>query len=162
MAAAGLADVLAGDPDPAVAIRLSDHRLEQAPVRLLDLAASLELGLSLAQPHGERVADPLELGYTEHPGAAHGAHPPLESLAGEGGGEELAEPPLERGDLPPEVVADPPLGGRVDLRAGSGKESIEPVAAWLGDGPLDQFLGHARLPSPGITNARILPGAARS
>jgi hypothetical protein len=50
--ASTLADVLGGDADPAIAIGLGDHRLEQSSVRLLDLTPATELLLSLAQPHG--------------------------------------------------------------------------------------------------------------
>ncbi len=61
---------------------LGDHRLEQAAVRLLDLAAPAQLGLSLAQPRGERVAHPLQLGDPEHPRPADRADRSSRSPAG--------------------------------------------------------------------------------
>ena len=73
-----LADVLSGDPHPAVALRIGDHRLEQASVRLLDLASAAELGLRLRKPHRQRVSNPLQLGDPEHAGPADGAHRPLD------------------------------------------------------------------------------------
>src|SRR5919198_19972 len=57
-----LSDVLSGDPHPAITLRRRDHRLEESAIRLLDLALAGELRLSVAQPDGEAVADPLELG----------------------------------------------------------------------------------------------------
>jgi hypothetical protein len=48
MAALRLAEILVGDAHPAVTLGLGDHRLDQAAVGLLDLAASPKLLLSLA------------------------------------------------------------------------------------------------------------------
>jgi hypothetical protein len=83
VAAAPLADVLVRDPYPAVAVGGHDHRLHEAPIRLLDLAQAVELRLRLAQSHGEAVADALEVSGVEDPRAAHRAHRPLDSLTRE-------------------------------------------------------------------------------
>lgn len=88
-----------------------DHPLEQATVGLLDVGASPELGLRVAQAQGERVPKPFELARIEHSRAADGPDPPVEPLAGKGGGEELAEAPLEPGDLAAQVVACAALRG---------------------------------------------------
>jgi hypothetical protein len=61
VAAAGLADVFVGDPDPAVALRGDDHRLEQSTVCLLEIGSARDLGARLANPKGERVAHSFEL-----------------------------------------------------------------------------------------------------
>jgi hypothetical protein len=97
---AGLADVLVGHPHPPVALGLGGHRLDQAAILLLDPAPATKLGLRLAEPDGERVAHPLQLGDPEHPRPADRAHRPLHPLAREGGGEQLAQPLLQQGDLP--------------------------------------------------------------
>ena len=55
-----------------------------------------ELGLRLAEPGGERVAHPLQLGDPKHPRPADRADRPLHPLAREGGGEQLAEPLLQQ------------------------------------------------------------------
>ena len=93
-----------------MALRRSDHALDQAPVRLLDLGAPGELRLGVAQAQGEGVADPLELAGREHPRAADRADPPIEPGTGEGGGEELAESAIEVRYLTPQVVTGAPLG----------------------------------------------------
>jgi hypothetical protein len=100
-----------------VALRLGDHRLDQAAVGLLDLSAATELGLGLAQAEDEGVTNPLELAGIEDPRAADGPHAPLDPVAGEGRREELAEPALEDRDLPAEVVACEPLRRDRDRRS---------------------------------------------
>jgi hypothetical protein len=76
-----------------------DHLLEQRPVSLLDRPPPGDLGLGLAEPRGERVANLLELGQAEHPRAAGGADAPLDPPAGERSRKQLAEPALEQRDL---------------------------------------------------------------
>jgi hypothetical protein len=117
-----LADVLVRDPHPPVPVRLRDQALEGAAVVLLDPAAAPELALGLLKPDRERVADPLEVADAEDAGPADGADAPLDPLAGEGGGEELAEALLERSDLAPQLVAGASLGrnpGTGSVPAGS-------------------------------------------
>jgi hypothetical protein len=108
-----LADVLGGDPDPPIAIGLGDHRLEQSPVRLLDLTAATELLLSLAQPHGEAVANALELRHAQDAWAAHRRHAPLDPRAREGRREQLTQSLLEQRNLPTELVTHPAIGERI-------------------------------------------------
>ena len=110
--------------DPAVLLGRGDHRLEQPPVRLLDLGPSRQLHPRLAHADRERVANPLELARAEQPRTSGGAGAPLDPPARERRGEELAELGLEAADLAPQVgagtalapprrsraAADPPLG----------------------------------------------------
>jgi hypothetical protein len=103
--AAALADVLVRHHHPAMALRRGDHRLEQPPVRLLDLGLTGELGAGVADAPHERVADPLEVPRREDPGAADRADSPVEPLAGKRGREQLSELALERADLAAQVVA---------------------------------------------------------
>jgi hypothetical protein len=117
MLATALADVLVGDDHPAVALGSGDHLLEQAAVGLLDVGAPGELGLGVAESARKRVADALELAGGEHPRAADRADAPLEAGTREGGGEQLAEPAVERGDLAPQVLARAPLRGLGDRPA---------------------------------------------
>jgi hypothetical protein len=107
--ALALADVLVRDPDPVVPVRVRDHLLDQQAVRLLDVRAASDLGLRLADPDDERVADALEIGRAEHARPAGGADAPVDPAAREGGDPQLAELPLEPGDLAAELVADPAL-----------------------------------------------------
>jgi hypothetical protein len=107
--ALALADVLVRDPDPVVPVRVRDHLLDQQAVRLLDVRAASDLGLRLADPDDERVADALEIGCAEHARPAGGADAPVDPAAREGSDPELAELPLEPGDLGAELVADPTL-----------------------------------------------------
>ena len=92
-----------------VTVRVRDHLLDQQAVRLLDVRAASDLGLRLADPDDERVADALEIGSAEHARPTGGADAPVDSAARKGGDPELAELPLEPGDLVAELVADPAL-----------------------------------------------------
>jgi hypothetical protein len=103
-AAAGLADVVAGDPDPRVAGGVGEHPLQQLPVRPLELAALAQQLLGLGDARGERVADPLQLAEAEQARLAGVRRDavidldPAEAL-GDAPGELALEPP----DLAPEV-----------------------------------------------------------
>jgi hypothetical protein len=122
------------------------HLLEQLAVSLLDPAAARDLRLGFAKAGGEAIADPLELGNAEDPRPAAGADAPLDSLAGERGGEQLAQAALEQRDLAPKLGADPAVGKRelVEVRARRRDRRWRP-----GDRvPVEQFLGQAGLPSP--------------
>lgn len=119
MLAAGLADVLVANPDPAMLGGVGDHPLDQLAARLLLVGAAGDLGAGLGETPGERVAGALELVHPDHPGAAvGGARVPLDAAAGEGGGEEVGELALHARDLAPQL--DPcrpggrPLGGVED------------------------------------------------
>ena len=120
-----LADVLVRDPHPPVTLGGGDHALNQPAAGLLGVGSTGEFGLRLADAGRQRVANPLELGHAQNPRTAGGADPPLDSLAREGRGEEFAEPMLESGDLPAQVIAGSVLGGRTNvgrerLRQGAG------------------------------------------
>jgi hypothetical protein len=108
-----LPDVLGGDPDPAVAIRLRDHRLEQPAIRLLRLAPPPKLGLRLTQPHGEPIANPLKLGDAEDPRAPHRRYAPFDPRPWKRRREQLAEALFEQCDLPAELLPHPSLGCRI-------------------------------------------------
>src|SRR5215211_1575384 len=125
-----LPDVLGGDPYPAIALRRGDHRLEQAAVGLLDLALASQFGLSLAQPDGKAVANPLEFADPEHARTANGRHAPLDARPREGRGEELGEPLLEQCDLPPELIPGSPLDGGIG--ASLERDAIEALSRLLG------------------------------
>src|SRR6478672_3733184 len=114
MATAGLTDVLVGHLDPPVALGRGGHRLDQAAVLLLYLAPPADLGSRRVQPCGERVAHPLQLGDAKHPRPANRADPPVDPLTGKGGGEQLPQPPLERGDLAAKILAGQTLRAEVD------------------------------------------------
>jgi len=119
--AAALADVLVRDADPAMAVGVGDHALEQAAVGLLLGATPGELGLCLADAHDEGVPDALELGGAQQARPADGSDPPLQSLARESRGEQLPEPALEPGDLAAKVLADEVVGGDSGAGSGSGE-----------------------------------------
>jgi len=106
VAAAGLADVGAGDPHPPVL----GGRVEHAPQQLAVLG--LELGL-IAQgeaggsdPVGQRVADPLQLPEAGDPGrAARRGDPGVDRDPRKGLGDEATELALEPPDLPAQLSA---------------------------------------------------------
>ena len=123
MLAAALADVLPADLDPAVLGGVGDHPLDQGPVRLLGLGPAADLGACLGQSIGEGVADPLQLGDAEDPGATGGTDPPLDPAARERAREELGELALHAGDLYPQR---PPGGPDVDTgdTGGAGRRKL--------------------------------------
>jgi hypothetical protein len=109
MTASGLADVLVGDTDPGVLVRLGDDPLEQLPLALLDVRPIREPPADVLDPPRERVPDPLELGDLQHAGAAGGRDRELDASSRERGREQLRELALERRDLAPQVPADASL-----------------------------------------------------
>ena len=125
MPAASLADVLARDSHPVIALGLRDHRLEESAVHLLDLAAPPQLRLGIAEPRRERVPNPLQLAHVEHPRPSDGTHAPVESLPRKRRGEQRTEPLLEARDLATKIVADPPLGERVDARPRLAEQAVK-------------------------------------
>jgi hypothetical protein len=138
-----LPDVLGGYPDPAVAIRLRDHRLEQPSVRLLDLTAAPKLRLGLAEPHGEPVADPLELGDAEDARPSDRRDAPLDPRPRKRGREQLAEALLEQRDLAAQLLPGLALGLRTGhlgarQRIGTRDRPLERVDGF----DVEQFLGH--------------------
>jgi hypothetical protein len=72
-AAAGLAEVAAGDADELVAPGIAQHALEERPAGRLALGTLLQLDARAGQTGRERVADALELAEAQDvrpPGAA--------------------------------------------------------------------------------------------
>jgi hypothetical protein len=72
--AAGLADVLVGDPQPVVALGLGQHPFEKLAVAVLDVAAIGEDRPHVGDPAQQPVADLLQLGDPEQARAAGGRH----------------------------------------------------------------------------------------
>jgi hypothetical protein len=107
--ALALTDVLVRDPDPVVPVGVGDHLLDQHAVRLLDVRATGDLGLRLAHPDNQGVANALEIGRVEHARPAGAADGPIDPAAREGGYPELPELSLEPGDLATKLLAYPAL-----------------------------------------------------
>lgn len=114
VSAAGLADVGAADPDPAVVLRGGEHLRKELAVGLLDQGALGEGALGLGEAGRERVADLLQLTQVEDAGRPGGADPvghvdPAHAL-GDQPGEltvELADLAAQLGAREPLVYADP-------------------------------------------------------
>lgn len=104
MAAAGLADVVSGDPQPLVLCRLGQHPLEQLPVARLQLVLTAQGTTRRGDPIGEGVADTLQIlqaGDPRHAGA--GGDVGVEGEAREGLGGEAGQLVLEATDLTPQL-----------------------------------------------------------
>ena len=109
-----LADVGVADPDPAVALRVAQHVLDEGAVGVLDGVALAKVAAGLLDAVRECVTDLLELTEVENPGtAAWRVDPPLEALARPGGGEELGEIALEVLDLGEQRATGATLVGRL-------------------------------------------------
>jgi hypothetical protein len=109
VAAAGLADVVATDPDPRVALREGEHVGKQLAVGLLDEGALGERLVGLADAGRERVADLLQLTEVEHPRRPGGADPVGDGDPAHALGDQPAELELQLGDLPAQLGARRPL-----------------------------------------------------
>ena len=127
MAAAGLADIGAGDPHPLEVRRVGQHPLEQLAVASLELGPLVERQARLADPLGKFVAHPLQLAEAEHPRlAATAAHRGVDLDPAEGLGEQPGQLVLEPGDLAPQLgagkalVAPDPKRKRVSRSSRSG------------------------------------------
>ena len=98
-------------------VGVGDHALDEAPVLLFDVRPARDLGLRLAHANDQRVADTLEVGRAQHARTADRTDAPVDSLAREGGGPQIAELALEACDLAAELVADDALvvGSRREL-----------------------------------------------
>lgn len=106
MAAADLAEVVARDPQPLVALRGREHPLEQLAVAGLELLALAQSGASVLDPARQRVADGLQLTEVERPWlAGEGRHAGVDADAREGLGGEAREDTLEVSDLAPQLGA---------------------------------------------------------
>ena len=88
-----------------MAIRLRDHPLDQGAIGALGIVSTGELGLGVAKPQRERVANSLQLAGAKQTRPADGTDPPLEPRAGGGLAEQGAEPALDPGYLAAQVRA---------------------------------------------------------
>lgn len=110
VAAAGLADVGVGDPQPLVLGRRGQHPLQQLAVARLELGLLLQLPPRFTYPRHQRIADGLEIAEPE--GARlvrHGGNAGVDPQAGEGLGEERAELRFQAPDLAPQLRPREPL-----------------------------------------------------
>jgi hypothetical protein len=99
-AAAGLADVGAGDPHPLVILRGVQHLAQQLAVVTLDQRSLRQRLARLGDPVGEAVADRLQLAEIKHPGDGRQSLDPVGNLGvAKGIPEETRQLHLESGDL---------------------------------------------------------------
>lgn len=109
-AAAGLADVGAGDPQPLVLGRSAQHLLQQLSVSSLEFGSILQLAAGSADADGERVTDGLEIAEVEHSWRlGEGADAGVDLDARKGIGEEGSELGFEAADLSPQLDSGEPL-----------------------------------------------------
>jgi hypothetical protein len=99
VAAAGLADVVAADPYPAVVLRGGQHLAEQLAVGLLDEGALGEGVAGFADPGGEGVAHLLQLAEAEEARGARCRNPVRDVHPAESLGDERAQLMLELANL---------------------------------------------------------------
>ena len=110
MAAAGLADVGAGDLDPLVLGGRVQHPLQQLAVAGLQLSLLLKLTPRVADPPGQRVADRLQLTEVERArGGCDRGDAVVDPQAREGVGDEGAELGFEAADLTAQLHPREPL-----------------------------------------------------
>jgi hypothetical protein len=109
VAAAGLADVVAADPDPWIALREGEHVGKQFAVGLLDEGALGEGLVGLAEAGRERVADLLQLAEVEYPRRPGGTDPMGDGDPPHAVGDQPAQLKLQLGDLPAQLGARQPL-----------------------------------------------------
>ena len=110
MPTAGLADVVAGYPQPAVLLRRRQHLLEQLAIRGLEIGPGREPATAFGNLVSEGVANRLELSEAERPGlAGDGRHADIDSKAGEGLGDDRGQLPLQASDLAPQLRASQKL-----------------------------------------------------
>lgn len=104
VAAAGLSDVGARDPQPLVLGWSREHVLEQLAVAGLELTALFQGHTHLADPLGQRVPHPLELLKTGDARLAEaGADAGVERKPRERRGADTGELVLKPADLPPQL-----------------------------------------------------------
>jgi hypothetical protein len=103
-AAAGFADVGAGDPQPLVLRGGGQHPLEQLAVARLELGALPQPKPGLADPRRQRVAYGLQLAQAERPRLPRdGADSGVDREARKSLGDEEAELGFEAPDLAPQL-----------------------------------------------------------
>jgi hypothetical protein len=110
--APGQAEVVAADPQPAVAGGVGEHLLEQRLVRFLERLALDQRAARIGDLDRQRITDLLELAQVEHPGRTGGGDPMGDDDAPEALGDQPAELTLEPGDLPAQLGAGQPLVDR--------------------------------------------------
>jgi hypothetical protein len=103
--AAGLTDVGAADPDPAVVLRGGEHVLQKFAVRLLDEGALGEGAVGLGEAGRERVANLLQLTEIEDARRPGGIDPIWDANPTHPLGDQPGQLPLELADLPPQLVS---------------------------------------------------------
>jgi hypothetical protein len=103
VAAAGLADVEAADPDPAVVLRGGEHVGEKFSVGLLDEGTLGKGAVGLGEAGRERVADLLQLTEVENPGRPGGIDPVGDVDAPHPLGDPPSQLPFELADLPAQL-----------------------------------------------------------
>jgi hypothetical protein len=109
-AAAGLADVGAGDPQPLVLGRSGQHPLEQLTVARLECGALSQLKPGLAYPGRQGVADSLQLAQAKRPRLTrNGADSGVNREARKGLGDKRAKLGFEAPDLTPQLNPCKPL-----------------------------------------------------
>lgn len=109
VAAAGLADVVAADPDPGITLREGEHVGKQFAVGLLDEGALGERLVGLAEAGRERVADLLQLTEVEYARRPGGVDPVRDGDPPHALGDQPAQLELQLGDLPAQLDARPRL-----------------------------------------------------
>ena len=112
VAAAGLADVGAADPQPVVGGRVGQHRGEERAVGLLDGVALGERPARVGDAAGERVTNFLELAEVEHPRRPRGGDPVRHVDAPESLGDQPGKLALEPPDLSPQLGPRNGLAGQ--------------------------------------------------
>jgi hypothetical protein len=112
VAAAGLADVGAADPQPAVGGRVGKHLGEERAVGLLDGVALEQRAARLGDATRERIADLLQRAEVEHPRRARGGDPVRDVDAPEPLGDQPGELALQPPDLPAQLGAGQTLVDR--------------------------------------------------
>jgi hypothetical protein len=109
-AAAGLADVGTGDPQPLVLGRSGQHPLQQLTIARLELGPILELTAGDADPGRERVADRLQLAQAERPRLiCESTDSGVDREARKGLGDQGAKLRFEAADLTPQLDPGEPL-----------------------------------------------------
>ncbi len=109
--AAGLADVGAADPDPAVILRGGEHVVQKFAVGLLEEGALGKGAPGFGEAGRERVADLLQLAEVEDARRPDGVDPVRDVDAPHPLGDQPGELPLELADLPPQLIPRASLVG---------------------------------------------------
>lgn len=110
VAAAGLADVRTGDPQPLVLGRRGQHPLQQLAVARLELGLLLQLPPRFTYPRRQRIANPLQLTQAKRPRLTrYRDNAGVQAQAREGLSDERTELRFESPDLAPQLDTREPL-----------------------------------------------------